>query len=262
MRRGDVAMSVLDRFDLTDRTAVVTGGTKGLGEGFARALGEAGACVVLAARGEAAGKQTAAELSAQGIDTLFVTADITSSGDVERILAEALDRFGRVDILVNNAGDCVHAPALDVTWEDWRRVMDVNLDALWACSHAFGRYFVQQRSGVIVNIGSMSGIIVNRPQWQPAYNASKAAVHQLTRSLAAEWAPHGVRVNALAPGYIKTAMSPVDDPQFRRHWIEDTPMQRYGTVEELAPAVVFLASDASSFVTGSVLVADGGYTVF
>jgi len=108
----------------------------------------------------------------------------------------------------------------------------------------------------------MSGMIVNRPQWQPAYNASKAAVHHLTRSLAAEWAPHGVRVNALAPGYIKTDMSPVDDPQYRQHWIEDAPMQRYGTVEELAPAVVFLASDASSFVTGSVLVADGGYTAF
>jgi NAD(P)-dependent dehydrogenase (short-subunit alcohol dehydrogenase family) len=255
-------MSVLDRFDLTGRTAVVTGGTKGLGEGFARALGEAGANIVLAARGETAGGRTAAELSSSGIETLFVAADITHADDVDAILTAALERFGQVDILVNNAGDCVHAPALDVTREDWRRVMDVNLDALWTCSQVFGRHFVEQRSGVLVNIGSMSGIIVNRPQWQPAYNASKAAVHQLTRSLAAEWAPYGVRVNALAPGYIKTDMSPVDDPQFRRHWIEDAPMQRYGTVEELAPAVVFLASDASSFVTGSVVVADGGYTVF
>jgi NAD(P)-dependent dehydrogenase (short-subunit alcohol dehydrogenase family) len=255
-------MSVLDRFDLTGRTAVVTGGTKGLGEGFARALGEAGANVVLAARGEAAGRDTAAELSSQGVETLFVAADITQAEDVDAILTATLERFGRADILVNNAGDCVHAPALDVTWQDWRRVMDVNLDALWTCSQVFGRHFVEQRSGVMVNIGSMSGIIVNRPQWQPAYNASKAAVHQLTRSLAAEWAPYGVRVNALAPGYIKTDMSPVDDPQFRRHWIEDAPMRRYGTVEELAPAVVFLASDASSFVTGSVVVADGGYTVF
>jgi NAD(P)-dependent dehydrogenase (short-subunit alcohol dehydrogenase family) len=140
--------------------------------------------------------------------------------------------------------------------------MAVNLDAVWTCSQTFGRYFVDRRAGSIVNIGSMSGFIVNRPQWQPAYNASKAAVHHLTRSLAAEWAPHGVRVNALAPGYIKTDMSPVDDPEFRQHWIEDAPMQRYGTVEELAPAVIFLASEASSFVTGSVLVADGGYTAF
>jgi NAD(P)-dependent dehydrogenase (short-subunit alcohol dehydrogenase family) len=242
-------MSVLDRFDLTGRTAVVTGGTKGLGEGFARALGEAGANIVLAARGEGAGQQTAAELVQDGIAALFVAADITRAGDVQAILSAALERFGRVDILVNNAGDCVHAPALDVSPDDWRRVMDVNLDALWSCSQVLGRRFVEQRSGVIVNIGSM-------------YNASKAAVHQLTRSLAAEWGPYGVRVNALAPGYIKTDMSPVDDPQFRRQWIEDAPMQRYGSVEELAPAVVFLASDASSFVTGSVLVADGGYTVF
>ncbi len=140
--------------------------------------------------------------------------------------------------------------------------MEVNVDALWSCCQVFGRHFVSEGAGNIINIGSMSGFVVNRPQWQPAYNASKAAVHHLTRSLAAEWAPHGVRVNALAPGYIKTDLSPVDDPKFRRQWIEDAPMQRYGTVEELAPAVVFLASDASSFVTGSVLVADGGYSVF
>jgi NAD(P)-dependent dehydrogenase (short-subunit alcohol dehydrogenase family) len=115
---------------------------------------------------------------------------------------------------------------------------------------------------VIVNIGSISAIIVNRPQMQPAYNASKAAVHQLTKSLAAEWAPYGVRVNAMAPGYVKTAMAPVDQPQFRRHWIEDTPMQRYAYPEELSPTLVYLASDASRFMTGSVLVIDGGYTLW
>jgi NAD(P)-dependent dehydrogenase (short-subunit alcohol dehydrogenase family) len=116
--------------------------------------------------------------------------------------------------------------------------------------------------GVIVNIRSISAMIVNRPQWQPAYNTSKAAVHQLTKSLAAEWAPDNVRVNALAPGYVKTAMALVDAPRFRRHWIEDAPMQRYAMPEELGPSLVYLASDASSFMTGSVLVVDGGYTLW
>ncbi|GAB3218589.1 glucose 1-dehydrogenase [Angustibacter peucedani] len=254
--------SALDRFDLTGRVAVVTGGTRGLGEGFATALADAGAGVVLVGRDEARGSLVREQLADRGADVEFVRADVTVPDDVTRVLGATLERFGRVDVLVNNAGACVHAPALEVTDEDWRAVMDVNLDAVWRCARTFGRHFVAQRSGVVVNIGSMSGMVVNRPQWQPAYNASKAAVHHLTRSLAAEWAPHGVRVNALAPGYIKTDMSPVDEPQFRRHWIEDAPMQRYGTVEELAPAVVFLASDASSFVTGSVLVADGGYTAF
>jgi len=255
-------MNTMDRFALNGRVAVVTGSTRGLGEGFARALGDAGASIAIVGRDAEAGRRVVADLEARGTASTFIAADITERENVEAVLEATMARFGRVDILVNNAGTCVHAPALDVTPDEWRQVMNVNLDALWTCSQVFGRQFVEQGSGVIVNIGSMSGIIVNRPQWQPAYNASKAAVHQLTRSLAAEWAPFGVRVNALAPGYIKTEMSPVDDPRYRQNWIDDAPMQRYGTVEELAPAVVFLASDASSFVTGSVLVADGGYTVF
>ncbi len=255
-------MNALDRFSLTDRVAVVTGGTRGLGAGFARALGDAGAVVALVGRDADAAGTVLQSLADEGIRAHFIHADVTDPASVQRVLDTTLETFGRVDVLVNNAGACVHAPALDVTPEDWRSVMDVNLDAVWSCSQVFGRHFVAQGSGSIVNIGSMSGMIVNRPQWQPAYNASKAAVHHLTRSLAAEWGPHGVRVNALAPGYIKTDMSPVDDPAFRQHWIDDAPMRRYGTVEELAPAVVFLASDASSFVTGSVLVADGGYTAF
>lgn len=255
-------MGTMDRFSLDGRVAVVTGGTRGLGEGFAAALAEAGASVMLVGRDEERGSEVKEAMLERGLTADLVTADVTVPDDVARILATTLERFGRVDVLVNNAGACVHAPALEVTDEDWRHVMDVNLDAVWRCARTFGRHFVDQRSGVIVNIGSMSGFVVNRPQWQPAYNASKAAVHHLTRSLAAEWGPHGVRVNALAPGYIKTDMSPVDEPRFRRHWIEDAPLERYGTVEELAPAIVFLASDASSFVTGSVLVADGGYTAF
>ena len=255
-------MNTMDRFALNGRVAVVTGSTRGLGEGFARALGDAGASIAIVGRDAEAGRRVVADLEGRGTASTFIAADITEREHVEAVLEATMARFGRVDVLVNNAGTCVHAPALDVTPDEWRQVMNVNLDALWTCSQVFGRQFVEQGSGVIVNIGSMSGVIVNRPQWQPAYNASKAAVHQLTRSLAAEWAPFGVRVNALAPGYIKTEMSPVDDPRYRQNWIDDAPMKRYGTIEELAPAVVFLASDASSFVTGSVLVADGGYTVF
>jgi NAD(P)-dependent dehydrogenase (short-subunit alcohol dehydrogenase family) len=255
-------MSVLDTFSLSGKVSVVTGGNRGIGRALATALAEAGSDIVLLVRDAEGTTAAVAELEALGVSALAVTADVTQPGQVQRAVDEVLSRLGQVDVLVNNAGACIHRPALEVTEEEWRSVMDVNVDGLWHCSQAFGRQMVAQRSGVIVNIGSISGQIVNRPQWQPAYNASKAAVHQLTKSLAAEWAPYGVRVNALAPGYIKTEMAPVDEPRFRQHWIEDAPMRRYATPAELGPSAVFLASDASSFMTGSVLVVDGGYTLF
>jgi NAD(P)-dependent dehydrogenase (short-subunit alcohol dehydrogenase family) len=213
--------------------------------------------VALAARDAARSAAVAEELGAVAIE-----ADVTRSEDVERLVDEVGERLGPVDVLVNNAGVCHHRPALEVPESEWRHVWDVNVDGLWHCSRIVGRQMVERRSGVIVNVGSISAMIVNRPQWQPAYNASKAAVHQLTKSLAAEWAPHGVRVNALAPGYVATEMAPVDEPRFRERWIEDAPMRRAAQPDELGPSLVYLASDASSFMTGSVLVVDGGYTLF
>lgn len=255
-------MTVLSAFDLGGKVAVVTGGNTGLGAAFAKALSEAGASVAIAARTCDRSEAVAVELAASGAKVMAVDVDVTDPVRVERMLGEVNERLGPVDILVNNAGVCYHRPAAEVPREEWMDVFDVNVHGLWNCAQAAGRQMISKGGGVIVNIGSISAMIVNRPQMQPAYNASKAAVHQLTKSLAAEWAPHNVRINALAPGYVKTEMAPVDDPRFRQHWIEDVPMQRYAMPEELGPSLVYLASDASSFMTGSVLVADGGYTLW
>jgi NAD(P)-dependent dehydrogenase (short-subunit alcohol dehydrogenase family) len=230
----------MDRFRLDGKRAVVTGGSRGIGAALVVALREAGAEVVVASRSEG------------------VITDVTDVDSVRAMAAE----IGPIDVLVNNAGVCYHRPALEVPEEEWRSVWDVNVDGVWNCSRVVGEQMIERGGGAIVNIGSISAMIVNRPQWQPAYNASKAAVHQLTKSLAAEWAPHNVRGNALAPGYVKTEMAPVDDPRFKPLWVDDPPMGRYALPEELGPSVVYLASDASSFMTGSVLVVDGGYTLW
>ncbi|BBZ60443.1 SDR family NAD(P)-dependent oxidoreductase [Mycolicibacterium monacense] len=255
-------MTQKNPFDLTGRTALVTGGNQGLGRAFAFGLAQAGATVAISGRSAERNAKVVEEAAAEGFALHPITADITRQDDVDRMTAEAISALGHLDILVNNAGTCYHAESWDVTEEQWDSVFDLNVKALWACSLAAGAHMRERGSGSIVNIGSMSGLIVNRPQMQPAYNASKAAVHHLTKSLAAEWGPLGIRVNALAPGYCKTEMAPVDKPEFKQHWIDDTPMLRYAMPEEIAPSVVFLASDAASFITGSVLVADGGYTAW
>ncbi len=255
-------MNVLDQFALHGRKALVTGGNRGLGKAFATALAQAGAAVAIAGRDADRTASAVREAAAAGLTIIPLAADITDDTDVDRMTDQTVDALGGLDILVNNAGTCFHNESWQVTDAEWAQVFDLNVRALWKCSLAAGRHMAKSGGGSIVNIGSMSGLIVNRPQWQPAYNAAKAAVHQLTKSLAAEWAPLGIRVNAVAPGYVKTEMAPVDRPELRRYWIEDAPQQRYALPEEIAPSVVFLASDAAAFMTGSVLVIDGGYTVW
>ena len=254
----------IDKLKLEDRVAVVTGGGQGIGAACAQALGEAGARVVVA---ELDAKRAAAcgeTLSGHGTKAEAVEVDVTQSAQVDAVAERMLKDYGRVDILVNNAGVAESdVPAEETSDEHWRFHMNVNVDGLFWCCRAFGRQMLEQGSGSIVNIGSMSGFIVNKPQPQSFYNASKAAVHHLTRSLAAEWAARGVRVNAVAPTYIETPLTSFgikDNPEMYKVWLDMTPMGRVGQPEEIASVVHFLASDAASLVTGAIVVADGGYT--
>src|SRR5436190_8344583 len=253
----------LEMFKLTGRVALVTGGGRGIGLACAEALAEAGARLIIADRDAALADAGRAALRAKGLDAEVVIMDVTDAGRVTEVADELASRHGKIDILVNSAGIArSETPAEIVTDEHWLNVLDVNLNGTFWCCRAFGNHMLTAKSGAIVNIGSMSGFIVNKPQEQCFYNASKAAVHHLTKSLAAEWGARGVRVNAVAPTYVATPLNAFvkNNPQMYDAWIGGTPMARMGEVDEVASVVLFLASDAASLMTGSVVLVDGGYT--
>ena len=255
-------MSIFDKFSLRGKVAIVTGGNRGVGRAIALGFAEAGAAVAIVARDEKKSEETLAELRARGASAIAVTANVAQRSDLEAMLATVTQALGPVDVLVNNAGIGLHADALTLDDSDWRRVLATNLDAVWMASQIVGRQMVARKAGSIINSGSISGLIVNRPQWHSPYGISKAAVHHLTKSLAAEWAGKGVRVNAIAPGYVKTEIANTEYEDYRHYWRDEVPMQRYASPDEIAPIALLLASDAGSFITGSVFVVDGGYTLW
>ncbi|MGF6767589.1 NAD(P)-dependent dehydrogenase (short-subunit alcohol dehydrogenase family) [Paraburkholderia sp. GAS199] len=252
----------LDKFRMDGKLAVVTGAARGIGLAAVEALAEAGARVVLTDMNAALLDQTLDALSTRGLNVEGEQLDVTDPSAAQRVNDAVVARHGRVDVLVNNAGIAIsNHPAETMSDEVWNKVIDVNLNGVFRSCRAFGKGMLERGGGSIVNVGSMSGFVVNRPQEQANYNASKAAVHHLTRSLAAEWGGRGVRVNAVAPTYIDTEMNKYvyENEEMHRHWVGGTPMNRLGRVDEVASVVLFLASDAASLMTGSIVLADGGY---
>lgn len=250
-------------FDLTGKVSIVTGGATGLGKSMAEALASFGSHIVIADVHLSLAEETARHISTSyDVSTLAVQVDVTQEDQVKRMMNATIEKLGRINVLINNAGICQKIKAEDQTLDEWKKTMDVNVNGVYLCSKYAGMEMMKSGGGSIVNIASMSGYIANT-EAQAAYNSSKAAVIMMTKCLASEWVHHNIRVNAIAPGYMKTAMT---KPIFSEggelaHVLNYVPMKRLGNPEELGGVAVLLASDASSFTTGSTYLVDGGYTI-
>ncbi len=260
------AQPILERFRLDERVALVTGGGNGIGRAFAHALGEAGASVAVVDLKAEAAESVAHELSEKGVEAMAVTADVSRPGDIERMVDTVINRWGRLTIGVNNAGVAGWFDAETMPEEEWDNIMDLNLKGVFLCCQSEGLAMLKTGYGKIINTASMSAHIVNIPQHQAAYNISKAGVVHLTRSLAAEWADRGVRVNSISPGYTRTELVDqfIKEPIGKEKlpvWLSLTPMDQLGEVTDLQGAVVYLASSVSDFMTGQDMIIDGGYCV-
>ena len=256
-------MTIMEAFGLQGRVAVVTGGGRGIGLAACHLLARAGARVVVAELVPEMADAAVRELQRyDAVEALAVPTDTRSTESVDAMVDRVRSAFGQCDVLINNAGVAKNTPAEETTDAEWSEIFEVNVMGVFRCCRSVGRLMLSRGRGAIVNVASMSGTIVNKPQPQAAYNSSKAAVIQLTKSLAVEWAGRGVRVNSVSPGYIETEMtrSGLETPEWRRMWTEMTPMGRIGQPGEIAMAILYLASDASAFATGTDLMVDGGYT--
>jgi NAD(P)-dependent dehydrogenase (short-subunit alcohol dehydrogenase family) len=253
-------------FSLKGKTAIVTGGSRGLGKGMARGLAAAGADVAIVAVNLERAQNTAKEIAEEfGVKTLAYSADVSKAAECVRVVDEIVKEWPEINILLNNAGICINIEAEKVSIEDWDKVINTNLNSVFYMAQPVGKLMIKQGGGSIINLTSMSGTVVNNPQPQASYNTAKAGGDMLTKCLAAEWAPYNIRVNAIAPGYFDTdlcseALS--SGNPMGKFWLDSTPMKRAGVPDELGPLAVYLASDASSFVTGAVYLIDGGYTVW